>query len=66
MTSRELVIKTMKGENPGRTPVYGWVLFELEKQIEASVVFTASASTEYSTRIVKVEGDLLAQNIEKQ
>ena len=39
--------------------------FELEKQIEASVVFTASASTEYSTRIVKVEGDLLAQNIEK-
>lgn len=25
MTSKELVIKTIKGENPGRTPVYGWV-----------------------------------------
>ena len=33
MTSKELVIKTMKGENPGRTPVYGWVRFELEKPI---------------------------------
>lgn len=25
MTSRELVSKTIRGENPGRTPVYGWV-----------------------------------------
>ncbi|MCL2342666.1 MAG: uroporphyrinogen decarboxylase family protein [Firmicutes bacterium] len=25
MTSCELVKKTIKGENPGRTPVYGWV-----------------------------------------
>lgn len=25
MTSKELVKKTIKGENPGRTPVYGWV-----------------------------------------
>lgn len=33
MTSKELVLKTMKGENPGRTPIYGWVLFELEEQI---------------------------------
>ena len=33
MTSKELVLKTMRGENPGRTPVYGWVRFELEKQI---------------------------------
>lgn len=33
MTSRELVYKTMQGENPPRTPVYGWVRFELEKPI---------------------------------
>ena len=33
MTSRELVIKTMKGQNCGRTPVYGWVRAELEKPI---------------------------------
>lgn len=39
--------------------------FALENQIEASVVFTASASKDYSTRIIKTEGDLLAQNIEK-
>ena len=33
MTSRELVIKTMKGQDCGRTPVYGWVRAELEKPI---------------------------------
>ena len=33
MTSRELVLRTMKGEYCGRTPVYGWVRFELEKPI---------------------------------
>lgn len=33
MTSRELVIKTMKGENPGRTPVYGWVRANLKDQL---------------------------------
>ena len=33
MTSRELVYKTMRGESPPRTPVYGWVRFELEKPI---------------------------------
>ena len=33
MTSRELVFKTMRGETPPRTPVYGWVRFELEKPI---------------------------------
>lgn len=33
MTSRELVYKTMRGETPPRTPVYGWVRFELEKPI---------------------------------
>ena len=33
MTSRELVIKTMKGEACHRTPVYGWVRAELEKPI---------------------------------
>lgn len=33
MTSRELVIHTMRGENPGRTPIYGWVKFNLEQQL---------------------------------
>lgn len=39
--------------------------FKLENMIEASVVFTASASKDYHTRIVKTEGDLLAQSIEE-
>ena len=25
MTSSQLVKETMKGNNPGRTPVYGWL-----------------------------------------
>ena len=33
MTSKELVRKTMKGENPGRTPLYGWVRSNLEEPI---------------------------------
>ena len=33
MNSRELVIRTMKGEACHRTPVYGWVRAELEKPI---------------------------------
>ena len=33
MTSKELVIKTINGENPGRTPLYGWVRANLEQQI---------------------------------
>lgn len=39
--------------------------FSLEKQIEASVEFTASASVDYHTRVVKTEGDLLAKSIER-
>jgi len=33
MTSRKLVAKTIKGENPGRTPIYGWVFANLEQQL---------------------------------
>lgn len=33
MTSKELVVKTMRGENPGRTPVYGWVSANLSEPI---------------------------------
>ena len=33
MTSRELVYRTMRGDPTPRTPVYGWVRFELEKPI---------------------------------
>jgi len=33
MNSRELVAATIRGENPGRTPVYGWVRANLSEQI---------------------------------
>jgi len=33
MNSRELVAATIRGENTGRTPVYGWVRANLDKQI---------------------------------
>jgi len=33
MNSRELVAATIRGENPGRTPVYGWVRENLREQI---------------------------------
>lgn len=33
MTSRQLVKETMKGNNPGRTPVYGWVSANLSEQL---------------------------------
>lgn len=33
MTSRELVAKTIRGENPGPTPVYGWVRENLKEPI---------------------------------
>ncbi len=33
MTSKELVINTMKGSNPGRTPLYGWVRENLSEPI---------------------------------
>lgn len=35
MTSRELVARTIRGENPGRTPVYGWVEENLRERISA-------------------------------
>ncbi len=35
MKSYELVRKTIAGENPGRTPVYGWVRENLREQIGA-------------------------------
>lgn len=33
MKPYELVAATIKGENPGRTPVYGWVFLNLSEQI---------------------------------
>lgn len=33
MKSYELVAKTIRGENPGRTPLYGWVAANLSEQI---------------------------------
>jgi len=33
MKPYELVAATIRGENPGRTPVYGWVFFELEDKL---------------------------------
>lgn len=56
MTSRELVIKTMKGENPGRTPVYGWVLFELEKQISREFGSVANFEDKYEFDLAHIFG----------
>lgn len=56
MTSKELVIKTMKGENPGRTPVYGWVLFELEKQITKEFGSVANFEDKYEFDMAHIFG----------
>ena len=36
MDSRELVARTIRGENPGRTPVYGWLSANLTPQLTAA------------------------------
>jgi len=36
MDSRTLVVKTIRGENPGRTPVYGWLSANLKPQLTAA------------------------------
>ena len=36
MTSKELVLRTMRGENPGRTPLYGWLSANLREELNAA------------------------------
>ena len=48
MTSKELVIKTMRGENPGKTPVYGWVAANLSQQITDEFGSVANFEDKYN------------------
>lgn len=34
MNSKQLVEVTIRGENPGRTPIYGWVAWNMEEKIK--------------------------------
>src|SRR5690554_3877677 len=36
MNSRELVKSVIRGENPGSTPIYGWVRANLEEEISGA------------------------------
>ena len=56
MTSRELVIKTMKGENPGRTPVYGWVSANLSEQISEAYGSVATFEDKYEFDMAHIFG----------
>lgn len=56
MNSRELVIKTMKGENPGRTPVYGWVSANLTEQISAEYGSVANFEDKYEFDMAHIFG----------
>ena len=56
MTSRELVIRTMKGENPGRTPVYGWVSANLSEQISEAYGSVAAFEDKYKFDMAHIFG----------
>ena len=56
MTSKELVIKTMKGENPGRTPIYGWVEFELKEPITQTFGSVAAFEDKYRFDMAHIFG----------
>lgn len=56
MTSKELVIKTMKGENPGRTPIYGWVAAELSEPITKTYGSVAAFEDKYRFDMAHIFG----------
>lgn len=56
MTSKDLVKLTMKGENPGKTPLYGWVLFNLEKQISEHFGSVANFEDHYKFDMAHIFG----------
>ena len=56
MNSRELVTKTIKGENPGRTPVYGWVEANLGERISAEFGSVSSFEDYYEYDLAHIFG----------
>lgn len=56
MTSKELVLKTMKGENPGKTPIYGWVVSELKQPITQAFGSVANFEDTYEFDMAHVFG----------
>ncbi len=56
MTSKELVIKTMRGENPGKTPVYGWVAANLSQQITDEFGSVANFEDKYNFDMAHIFG----------
>ena len=56
MTSRELVIQTIRGENPGRTPVYGWVEANLREPISAKYGSVAAFEDHYGYDLAHIFG----------
>ena len=47
MDSRTLVAKTIRGENPGRTPLYGWLSANLTPQLTAAFGSVEAAEDKY-------------------
>lgn len=56
MTSRELVIETMKGNNPGKTPIYGWVFANLEEPIREAFGSVAAFEDHYRFDMAHIFG----------
>lgn len=56
MTSKELVIKTIKGENPGRTPVYGWLEWEIREKINKEFGSIANLEDHYRFDMAHIFG----------
>ena len=56
MDGRELVIKTMRGENPGRTPLYGWVSANLSNEISERFGSVAAFEDHYRFDMAHVFG----------
>jgi len=56
MTSRELVYKTMRGNATPRTPVYGWVRFELEKPITEAFGSVENFEDHYRFDLAHISG----------
>jgi len=56
MDSRELVRKTLRGANPGRTPLHGWVDRNLEKGLTAAFGSPANFEDKYSFDLAFVFG----------
>ncbi len=56
MNSRQLVAETIRGNNPGRTPVYGWVASNLEKQLTAAFGSVAAFEDRYQFDMAHIFG----------